>query len=272
MRLYAAVYDLIDPSIPVLARAMSSQPLRRRFAESIGCTVLVHCPEPWVEPSSAPGQQWIAQQRLPDGYQTVTMNNLPIEQVEKAWAAYFEWAHRPFGSVHTDRLPLYWSHYSRGLDADASMLSIGASTNTIVAPSLVTPDAWDARTMIVSETVQEDQSDGSQLLGATVAASLSKLADRGVSRVELEGHSTDAPSPQLVRSLPSAGGDPMDILKLAPPRAFPASKAARPRAAQTIGNVRRKMRRSSVDYQVTPPPCARRPWDVHRVVCHDEPH
>jgi hypothetical protein len=131
MRLYAAVYDLIDPSIPVLARAMSSQPLRRRFAESIGCTVLVHCPEPWVEPSSAPGQQWIAQQRLPDGYQTVTMNNLPIEQVEKAWAAYFEWAHRPFGSVHTDRLPLYWSHYSRGLDAHASMLSIGASTNTI---------------------------------------------------------------------------------------------------------------------------------------------
>jgi hypothetical protein len=72
--------------------------------------------------------------------------------------------------------------------------------------------------MIVSETVQEDQPDGSQLLGATVAASLSKLADRGVSRVELEGHSTDAPSPQLVRSLPSAGGDPMDILKLAPPR------------------------------------------------------
>jgi hypothetical protein len=83
MRLDAEVYDLIDPSIPVLARAMSSQPLRRRFAESIGCTVLVHCPEPWVEPSSAPGQQWIAQQTLPDGYQTVTMNNLPIEQVEK---------------------------------------------------------------------------------------------------------------------------------------------------------------------------------------------
>jgi hypothetical protein len=39
MRLYAAVYDLIDPSISVLARAMSGQPLRRRFAESIGCTV-----------------------------------------------------------------------------------------------------------------------------------------------------------------------------------------------------------------------------------------
>ena len=112
----------------------------------------------------------------------------------------------------------YWARYGSGLDGETSMVTIDASTQAVVALSLVTPDAWDGRTMIVSETVHEDQPDGDRLLRATVAASLSRLAARGHDRVELEGHSTDAHSPQLVRSLPPAGGDPMDVLKLLPPR------------------------------------------------------
>ena len=229
-RLYAAVYELTDRSIPVVTRAMSSQPIRRRFAESIGCSTLVHCPEPWIDPTSTAGQEWITQQQLPDGYRTVAMNELPIERVEQAWATYFEWAHRPFGRVRTDHLQQYWTRYSDGLDADASRLSIETATDAIVALSLVTPDAWDGRTMIVSETVQEEQRHGDQLLGATIAASLSRLADQGIRRVELEGHSTDAHSPQIVQTIPAGGGDPMDILKLAPPHRGSAHAAARTRS------------------------------------------
>jgi hypothetical protein len=69
----------------------------------------------------------------------------------------------------------------------------------------------------VSETVERDQADGSRLLLATAAASLDVLAHKGTRLVELEGHTTDAHSPALVSSLPTVGGDPMDILKLAPP-------------------------------------------------------
>ncbi len=229
-RLYAAVYELTDRSIPVVTRAMSSQPIRRRFAEFIGCSTLVHCPEPWIDPTSTAGREWITQQQLPDGYRTVAMDELPIERVEQAWATYFEWAHRPFGTVHTDHLPQYWAQYSDGLDPDASRLSIETSTGAIVALSLVTPDAWDGRTMIVSETVHEQQRHGDQLLGATIAASLGRLADQGIRRVELEGHSTDAHSPQIVQTIPAGGGDPMDILKLAPPHRGSAHEAARPAA------------------------------------------
>jgi Acetyltransferase (GNAT) family len=229
-RLYAAVYELTDRSIPVVTRAMNSQPIRRRFAESIGCSTLVHCPEPWIDPTSTAGQEWITQQQLPDGYQTVSMDELPIERVEQAWSTYFEWAHRPFGTVHTDHLPQYWTQYSDGLDPDASRLSIETSTGAIVVLSLVTPDAWDGRTMIVSETVHEEQRHGDQLLGATIAASLGRLADQGIRRVELEGHSTDAHSPQIVQTIPAGGGDPMDILKLAPPHRGSAHEAARPAA------------------------------------------
>ena len=231
-RLYAAVYELTDRSFPVVTRAMSSQPVRRRFAEFIGCSTLVHCPEPWIDPTSTAGREWITQQQLPGGYQTVAMDELPIERVEQAWATYFEWAHRPFGTVHTEYLPQVWAQYSAGLDPDASRLSIESSTGAIVALSLVTPDAWDGRTMIVSETVHEEQRQGDQLLGATIAASLSTLADQGIRRVELEGHSTDPHSPQIVRTLPAAGGDPMDILELAPPHRGQTHEAARPAAQQ----------------------------------------
>ena len=229
-RLYAAVYELTDRSSPVVTRAMNSRPVRRRFAESIGCSTLVHCPAPWIDPTSTAGREWIAQQQLPGGYRTVAMDELPIERVEQAWSSYFGWAHRPLGPVHTDHLPQYWTRYSDGLDPDASRLSIDSSTGAIVALSLVTPDAWDGRTMIVSETVHEDQRQGDQLLAATIAGSLSRLADQGIRRVELEGHSTDAHSPQIVRTLPAGGGDPMDILKLAPPHRGSAHEAARPAA------------------------------------------
>jgi GNAT superfamily N-acetyltransferase len=217
-RLYAAAYSLLDRPFPVLARAMSSQPIRRRFAESIGCSEHIHCPEPWIDPASAPAQQWIAQQRLPSGYTVAAMRDLPAERVEGAWATYFAWVHRPFGTVHVDRLPQLWAGYREGVDPEVSMLAVRTSTGDIVALSLVTPDAWDGRTMVVSETVQPDQPDGDQLLRATVAASLTPLGRRGTHRVELEGHTTDPHSPQLVRSLPPGGGDPMVILRLAPPR------------------------------------------------------
>lgn len=183
-RLYGAVHALVDRSFPVLARAMSSQPIRRQFADHIGCSVLIHCPEPWVDPTSAAGAEWIAEQQLPAGYVTQSMGSLPLDQVQHAWAAYFDWTHQPFGPVHTDRLPQMWGPYSDGLDPDSSKLGVDRSTGKIVALSLVTPDAWDGRTMVVSETVLSDQSEG---------------------------------SPHLVRSLPPGGGDPMDLLKLRDP-------------------------------------------------------
>lgn len=129
----------------------------------------------------------------------------------------FGWTHRR-SAPFTPNVFETIAQYGSGLDRETSMLTIDASTRAVVALSLVTPDAWDGRTMVVSETVHEDQPDGDRLLRATVAASLSRLAAQGHGRVELEGHSTDVHSPQLVRSLPPAGGDPMDILKLVSPR------------------------------------------------------
>jgi hypothetical protein len=216
-RLYAAVYETNDQRFPVLTRAMESQPLRRQFANALGCTVLVHCPAPWVDPTSPAFRRWADKQPVPPAFALVVMRELPTERVEQAWATYFEWAHRPFGVVHTDRLSARWTQLSSTIDQDASILAVDSTTADIVAISLATPDAWDGRTMIISETVHETHRDGSRLVRSAVAASLEVLGQRDIRRVELEGHTTDAHSPDLVESLPPGGGDPMDILKLAPP-------------------------------------------------------
>ncbi|HEY9290900.1 MAG TPA: GNAT family N-acetyltransferase [Microlunatus sp.] len=215
-RLYAAIYQRRDHPFPVLTRAMRSQPLRRTFAESLGSKVRTHCPEPWIDPPTDQAQQWINQQSLPGGYTTVTMAEQPTQKILQAWTTYYVWAHEAFGTVHANKVPLTWEGYSQGLDPAASMITLDQE-GRIVAFSLVSPDVWDGRTMIVSETVQHDQPDGSQLLKATVAQSLSVLGERGVHRVELEGHSTDPHSPDLVNSLPAGEGDPMDILELDSP-------------------------------------------------------
>ena len=218
-RLYAAVHETADPPFPVLARAMRSRPLRRQFADSLGCTVLFHCPEPWIDPTDGAGQQWAEQQQLLPESGLVPLRELPAARVGEAWARCFAWTHRRFGTVHAERLADVWPGVSGELDPDASMLTVKSSTGAITALSLVFPDVWDGRTMIISETVHEDQPDGDRLLRSVVAGSLRVLGARGVRRVELEGHDTDAHSPGLVRSLPPGGGDPMDVLRLEPPRA-----------------------------------------------------
>ena len=50
------------------------------------------------------------------------------------------------------------------------MVTIDESTQAVVALSLVTPDAWDGWTMIVSETVHEDQPDGDAYCAACQSA------------------------------------------------------------------------------------------------------
>jgi hypothetical protein len=217
-RLYAAVYNTNDQRFPVLTRAMESRPLRRHFANAIGCTVLFHCPEPWIDPTSPAGRRWVDQQTVPPSFTITVMRDLPTERVQQAWAQCFEWTHQPFGVVHRDRLPALWTQLSRAIDQDASMLAANPATGELVAMSLVTPEVWDGRTMIISETVRKTQQAGHQLLRSTVAASLNVLGQRGIRRVELEGHATDTHSPALVQGLPPGGGDPMDVLELAPPK------------------------------------------------------
>ena len=214
--LFGAVCARADQPFPVCARVMSSQPWRRGFAESLGCAVRIQYPGPWIDPTSEPGRAWADQQLLPSGYRTRSMAEVELERVIDAWATYYNWIHRPFGPVRQARIRDLWDHYANGLDPQLSMITTD-ETGTVVAFSLVTPDGWQGRTFVVSETVDPEQPDGEALLLATVAASVRALGRRGLRLVELEGHSTDPHSPTLVRSLPPGGGDPMDIVELTRP-------------------------------------------------------
>jgi GNAT superfamily N-acetyltransferase len=211
--LFEAVCARADQPFPVCARVMSSQPWRRAFAESLGCAVRIQYPGPWIDPTSEPARAWADQQLLPSGYRTGSMAEVEVERVIEAWATYYEWIHRPFGAVRPERIRDQWDPYASGLDPQLSMITTNDS-GTLVAFSLVSPDGWQGRTFVVSETVDPEQPDGEALLLATVAASVRALDRRGLRLVELEGHSTDPHSPTLVRSLPPGGGDPMDIVEL----------------------------------------------------------
>ncbi|HEX3327684.1 MAG TPA: GNAT family N-acetyltransferase [Actinomycetota bacterium] len=213
--LFHAVCALTEPSFPLLTRAMRSQPLRTLFAEAIGCELVVHCPEPWADPTAPAWRRWVDDHPVPAGYSAVPMRDLPPAAVEAAWRTLYIWAHAPFAPVQTDGLDAWWNEYRAGLDEDASMLiTESESGDAIVALSLVSPEVWDGRTFIVSETVRPDQPGGNDLLCGAVAASLRVLGSRGIARVELEGHTSDPHSPALLASLPEHDADPMDILRL----------------------------------------------------------
>ena len=93
-RLYAAAYEP-TASVPVVTRAMSSQPIRRRFASPSAAPPSATA-QTWIDPTSTAGQNGSLNTNFPAATE-LAMDELPIERVEQAWATYFEWAHRPFG-------------------------------------------------------------------------------------------------------------------------------------------------------------------------------
>ena len=214
--LFEAVCTRADQPFPVCARVMSSQPWRREFAESLGCAVRIQYRGPWIDPTSESGRTWADQQPLPSGYRTRPMAEVELELVIDAWAIYYDRTHRPFGAVRSERIRDHWDHYATGLDPQLSMIST-EETGSVVAFSLVSPNGWQGRTFVVSETVDPEQPDGDTLLLATVAASVRALRAPGIRLVELEGQVTDPHSPALARSLPAGGADPMDIVELTRP-------------------------------------------------------
>ena len=78
---------------------MSSQPLRHQFVEALGGSVLMHCPMPSIDPTSAAGRRWADAQRLPPAHETTRMTDLPAEKIQAAWSRYFRWAHQPVGTI-----------------------------------------------------------------------------------------------------------------------------------------------------------------------------
>jgi GNAT superfamily N-acetyltransferase len=214
-RLFTEVQQVADGRLPILGRAMSSQPVRRHFAEHLGGTVLMHCPTPSIDPTSTAGRRWTDAQQLPEGYETTPMADVPAEEAQAAWSGYCVWVHQPIGATRVEALPSVWDGYRAGVDDTLSYLCRDAD-GQIVAFSFVSPEVWDGRTFVVAETVHEDQPLGVRLLQATVAASLRALAGRGFRRVEIEGHSTDAHIPQLFETLPAGPRDPLDIYLFGP--------------------------------------------------------
>jgi hypothetical protein len=83
---------------------MRSRPLRRLFAEVIGCELVMHCPEPWADPTAPVWRRWVADHPVPVGYSAVPMRDLPPAAVEAAWRTYYIWVHAPFAPVRTDGL------------------------------------------------------------------------------------------------------------------------------------------------------------------------
>ncbi|MDN5724697.1 MAG: GNAT family N-acetyltransferase [Propionibacteriales bacterium] len=225
-RLFDAVRELADPGFPIVARAMNSAPHRRAFADSLGCSVLVHCPMPRIDPTALSVRDWMARQGVLVGCVIRATAEADGDQLQAAWVSSYLWVHEPFAAVHTERLVEQWTRQRGVFDPQASRACLDEATGQILALSLVALDAWDGHNLLVAETVRRDQPDGDAILAATVAASISELARRGVDRVEFEGHATDAHTPTLFEILPTSGADPMDILELSGRSGEPSRRSA----------------------------------------------
>jgi GNAT superfamily N-acetyltransferase len=211
--IFEALLASTPTSDPVLTRAMSSQPTREAFARAMGFEVLMRCPSPQLNPGSRATGHWIRRHQPPAGVTVVPARDRSFEEFLEAWVDLYVWIHEEW-SPTVQREIVYELFASSGMaDVDFELSQVALRGDRIVALACVLPDQWDNRSFLVTETVGRRLSNGTEILGATIAAALRACAERGIHFVEFDGHVVDPHYYPLSQTFPITGADPLLVMR-----------------------------------------------------------
>jgi len=211
--LFEALLSVVAHPYPILTRAMSSQPVREAFASAVGFRVLMRCPAPQVDPTSAAVAQWVEHHPVPDGVTLVPAQERPYDQVLDAWVDLFVWIHETWAPTYS------WQQVREAFaecglaEVDFALSRVAVVDDRIVALACVLTEQWDKRCLLVAETVQRSSPRGTDILAATIGAALQACAAEGTTFVEFEGHEVDPHYYPLSQTLPIVGSDPLLVMR-----------------------------------------------------------
>jgi GNAT superfamily N-acetyltransferase len=210
--LVQALRELRPQPLPLAGKIRESDVAAWSFGRAMGGQVYQRCRCPRLDPMAADVTAW-CRAALTAAERVTSMDALPATQVAALFEEQYRWVHERWSPVSS----LEWlSQISSATTAEASLAASSCAwrSGRVAAAVFALPEP-DGSLTLVAETQHRDEADGTVLLSAALARSLTASADHGYRAVELDGHEEDPHLGPIVTELPVAATSPLLLVELA---------------------------------------------------------
>lgn len=215
--LLTALRALRPEPLPLAGKIRESDPSAWPFGQAMGARVYQRCGCPRLDLTARELTGWrrgaLAEAgELAAAGELTGMGELSRDQAAALFEEQYRWVHERWSPVTSTE---WLRQISAATVAEADL---GASScawrQGRVAAAVFAFAEPDGSVSLVAETQRRDEADGTGLLGAALARSLTALAERGLRCVELDGHDDDPHLAPLLAGLPVATTSPLLLVEL----------------------------------------------------------
>lgn len=199
-------------TLPMTAQFFASDAASAALLRAEGAEIIQRTPGFVLMPERM--RAWCDAQPVPPGVVVGSLAGLPVAELAAAWLDRYVWVHEGWTAP-----PLSMPALSRTAAALAAEVDRDAAAGAWVDGRLAAlATVWidpAGSCELSAETVRRDEPDGTALVAAVLADSLRRLADRGVTAVQLDGHVTDAHLHPVTLTFPAdIAADPLLVARL----------------------------------------------------------
>lgn len=196
-----------DTSRPLSTKLRPDAPARA-FVTRAGGRVYQRSPGTIIEASEPSVQRWAAIQPRAN---CTDLTNVDVDTLVAAFANLYMWTHQDWSPV-TDADELMRASRQEVAELDRTVSTAVWVDGQITALALAFPS--DDGVDVVAETIHPTPPRGQELLAGALATLLETFAQRGGSRIHIDGHITDPHLQPVLDLIPRADNQPVDLIEI----------------------------------------------------------
>lgn len=185
---------------PLACKVWSDDAAAMALVGVVGGTPYQRCLGPAVDPTSPEVNAWAARHVAPSGVKIDTLERVEEAELAAAWVSQYGWVHERWSPV-TSNEALETIAAEEVAELDRSV-SCGAWVDGRLAAISFVYEEGDGEHSMVAETLRRTEPQGCEIVAATVAESLRRLGERGVTSAEFDGHCDDPHLAPVIKSMP----------------------------------------------------------------------
>ena len=197
-----------DHTRPLSTKVRQRDSAATAFVSAVGGRVYQTSPGIVVDPRAPGVQRWARSRSSQD---CRTMEGIEVAAVAQAFAAVYQWIHRPWSPVTNDAL-LNEVAAQEAADIDRVCSAAVWSGAQPVAAAFAFPsvDGFE----VVAETIQRDQPGGIEAVANAVAMVIRSAEGRDGAVITFDSHLSDPHLHPVLAALPHARTDALDLIEI----------------------------------------------------------